>query len=530
MVCLREMQASGEIPDLEIALDSSATIGENVSEAPALRLRHVPNAISAVVLFTARLIAAVLQLRIVDKTWGGGYTGLNALSNQVLLYVTLLELGLAQSAITFLYAPILNRDFRRASATVSALRHDVRRLAAFGSVVAIPGVLFYAYWIHGALPFRLVASTLLCVAVSGFIQLGAIHFQVYLNAAEQLDRVNYTLAAGYLLKTGAGLGIALATHQYLWLPVAVAALSIAEFFALKFAFHHAFPSFVSVPWLEEARRIRNRAKFATIQRIAGVAYYQSDFVILSLTTSLVTVKDYAKYQYVSAALLSVVGLVASSLTTSVARMQMRQEEHARRRQYMTAQLMICIVGSVLMFAFWFTSRAVVAIAFGADAAIDTNDIGLFGLALFLNILKSVDDVFWMAKGAFEIGWWIPIFEIPVYVVTGLVLSRSIGFTGVLIASIATNLTISIGLKGIVLARPVFDCSRVQWYGGRILNILKGLSLAAPVGLLYGLAPHILHQNLLQFVVIDLVALGYMLAAVRWLLSRARTKTSTVTVH
>src|ERR1700692_2322734 len=86
---------------------------EAAGEPTALPLRHVQNAVSSIVLFLARLLAAVFQLRLVDKYWGGGYTGLNALSNQVLLYVTLLELGLSQSATTFLYEPILKRNFPR---------------------------------------------------------------------------------------------------------------------------------------------------------------------------------------------------------------------------------------------------------------------------------------------------------------------------------------------------------------------------------------------------------------------------------
>ena len=86
-------------------------IEPEVAETPApLRLRHIPNAVSAIVLFVSRLVVAALQLRIVDRHWGGAYTGLNALSNQVLLYVTLLELGLSQSAITLLYEPLLERN------------------------------------------------------------------------------------------------------------------------------------------------------------------------------------------------------------------------------------------------------------------------------------------------------------------------------------------------------------------------------------------------------------------------------------
>lgn len=505
----------------EIVEEELPVMVESRPSAPsAPRLRHVPNAVSAMVLFAARLAAAVLQLRVVDRIWGGGYTGLNALSNQVLLYVTLLELGLAQSAITLLYEPIMHRKVTRIAAIVAALRHDVRRLAMVGALVAFPSILLYARVIHGAVSFKIVAVTLSCIAASGLMQLAAIHFQVYLNASEQLDKVNYTFAAGYLLKTGLGLALAVIEHNYLLLPLTTAVLTIGEFAALKFAFHRAFADRPRVvEWREGARGLRRKAKYVMIQRVAGVAYYQSDFVILSLTTSLVVVKNYAKYQYVAAALLSIVGMVAASLTTSVARLQLRQHAENRRRQYVMAQSAICVVGAVLMLGFWNSAPTVVALVFGTAEPIAAVAIRLFAVALFLNVVKAVDDVFIMAKGAFEIGWWIPMLEVPVYVGTGVVLSRRFGFVGILMASIATNVVVSIAMKGVVLARAVFDSSPAQWYGNRMFCILKGFIAVAPLALVYGLTPRFMHQNLMRLVFTSLLALLYMVGAIQWILWR-----------
>ena len=67
-----------------------------------------------------------MQLRVVERIWGGQYAGLNALTNQVLLYVTLLEMGLAQAAISLLYEPIVARRFEDVSSLILALRNGVR--------------------------------------------------------------------------------------------------------------------------------------------------------------------------------------------------------------------------------------------------------------------------------------------------------------------------------------------------------------------------------------------------------------------
>ena len=490
----------------------------------SIRSRHYQNVGSALFLFAARLLCAVIQLRLVDKWWGGAYTGLNALSNQILLYVTLLELGLSQSAITLMYEPVLQRNFPRISAMVTAVRHDVRTMAICGAGFIIPILATYAWFIHGSLPFWTVAGTLATVASAGLIQLAAVHFQAYLNAAERLDKVNYTLAGGYLLKTMIGLSLAIYWHNYLLLPGVIALLTIGEFLCLKLAFHHAFPGFSQVPWHQEARRIRNRAKFVVIHKLAGLTYYQSDYIILSLTTSLLVVKDYAKFQYVSAALLSLVGLVASALTTSLARLQIRIDAENRRRQYGEAQFAMCLIGAVLMLAFWFSASTVVSLAFGKTPTIKESSVLLFGIALFLNVVKTVDDVFIMAKGAFQVGYWIPVIEVPIYVVIGLTLSRRIGFSGILIASICTNIAISIFVKGLVLSGPVFDSTRRQWYVTRFLSMAKALILVAPLVCMYIAAPHWLHNASLLALITDAAALIYLLAGLRLMLSSSTSGT------
>ena len=498
--------------------ERTAELAEGDQPAPH-RLRHVPNALSAVGLFAARLLAAVVQLRVVDQHWGGAFTGLNALSNQVLLYVTLLELGLSQSAITLLYEPLLRRDYPRVCGMISALRHDVRMLALAGTVVIFPSLALFARFIHGPLPYSTAAGTLACVALAGLVQLTAVHFQAYLNAAEQLDKVNYTLGCGYLLKTGVGLLLAIHWNSYLLLPAATATLTLVEFAALRVAFHRAFPQFCPVPWREAAQDLRSRAKFVLIQKMAGVAYYQSDFIILSLTTSLMVVKDYAKFQYVSAALLSVVGLVSSSLTTSVARLQLRHDAQNRRRQYVTAQMAISGIGAVLMLGFWFTARDVVSLVFGGDPRVSTQSIVLFGVALFLNIVKVADDVFIMARGAFEVGWWISAVEVPVYVLTGVLLSQHMGFEGILVASIATNLTVAILLKGFVLSGPIYDSTPGRWYASRASSMAKAVAAAIPLAAVYILAPRFLHQTAIRFSVTNFIGLVYMMGGIRWTVSR-----------
>lgn len=490
-----------------------------------VRNPHILNVGSAIYLFVMRVIVAVLQLRLVERVWGGSYSGLNALSNQVLLYTTLLELGLAQAAITFLYEPIATGNHERASALVSALRHDIRILLLGGACLAFPVLALYAHVLHSQVPMRTLLGTLWLIAFTGLLQLATLHFQVYLNAAERINRVNFVLGTGYLVKTAIGLPLAIHFHRYLLLPGTIATLTFGEYAALKIAFRSSFPDFAIVEtWREMAKAIRARAKYVTVARIAGLAYYQSDFIILSLTASLVIVKDYAKYQYVAAALLSVIGMVSVSLTTSIARLQLRHGAETRRQQYVLAQRAVALMGAILMLGYWFTATTVVNLAFGHSSGITQKTILLFGIALFLNIVKTADDVFLAAKGLYEVGWWIPAIEVPTYLLSGIFLSRRMGIPGILIASIVTNLSISVLCKGIVLARPIFDSTSRQWFVARFMSVARALLIATPMALLYMAIPKTLHQGaMVTFIVTNGLAGLYAAAMVRLMVFHYREK-------
>ena len=445
------------------------------------------NAASAIILFTARVLASMAQLKYVERYFGGSFSGLAVVSNQVLLYVTLLELGLAQATISFLYEPILRRDDAKTSALLAAVRSDVRRLILIGSLVVFPVLAIYARFLGNQVPYTTIVATLWLVALGAFIQLAAVHFQAYLNAAERLGWVNLILGLGYLVKTAIGLTLALHFRDYLWLPASICFLTTAEFMAMKLVFSRLFPHFHATEWQWAANTIRRRARFALIHKVAGVAYYQSDFIILSLTVGLMVVRDYAKFQYIAAGLLSAVGTIAIALTSSFAYTQMRRRPEARFRQYVRLQFGASVVGAIACAGYIYVAPDIVRWAFGGAETIGLGTLSLFGLALFLNIVKIADDMTITARGAFRVGYGIPIVEVPVYIVLGVVLTRRLGFPGILIASVATNLLITVVVKGALLAREVFDASRAQWYARRAANALCALLLVVPLVALHWIA-------------------------------------------
>ena len=280
------------------------------------------NLVSSFVFFFARVLAAVLQLKLIERLFGAQYAGLNALLNQLAFYVALIELGLAAAAISLLYEPLKARDYPRASGLLVALQRDTRRLMLLAIPVVAALVFGYARSLHTTVPFFVVAATLALTAVSGLITLLSIHYQAYLNASEQIYQVQYVLGAGYLLKTAVGVGLAAYTGNYLMLPIAITGITLLEVLAMRWRFHAEFPQYVARATKDAFSEVRHRAKYVLAHRVGGLIYYQSDFVILSLVASLTLIKDYAQVQYAAAGILGLTSAVFNAVTASIARRQL----------------------------------------------------------------------------------------------------------------------------------------------------------------------------------------------------------------
>jgi O-antigen/teichoic acid export membrane protein len=429
--------------------------------------------------FAARVIAAVLQLRFVAHVFGNQYAGLNAVLNQLAFYVALIELGLAAAAISLLFEPIKTNQREHVSGLLYALQKDSRRLMLAALPVVAVLVIVYSRSLHSTLPKGLVIATLSLTAVSGLVTLFSLHFQAYLNASEQMFRIHLVLGCGHIAKTLIGIGLSLATDNYLWMPGTMVAVSACEVLALQFSFHRSFPEYVPAAGREFFVLLRSRAKFVLFHRIGSLIYYQSDFIILSLVTTLALVKDYAQVQYLAMGIVGLFSAVFNALTASIARRKLGVTVETQWKQYRAVALATYFMGLALTLAFFFAAPAAVRLVFGGNAP-PAKTMTLFGSLLLLNLIRSVDDTYVTATGAFRVGFYLPVLEGPIFITLGVVLCRSMGMDGVLWAGIITNFLFVVIAKTVVIAYGVLSQPLSRLFGLRAWNTCVAVLLNVPL--------------------------------------------------
>jgi O-antigen/teichoic acid export membrane protein len=474
------------------------------------------NLLSSLLFFLARVFAAVLQLKLVERFFGSQYAGLNALLNQLAFYVALIELGLAAAAISLLYEPIKRGEFQKTSGLLFALQRDTSRLILFSVPVVAAMIYGYAQSLNTSLPYVIVLATLALTALSGLITLLSIHYQAYLNASEQIYQIHLVLGAGYLVKTAVGVGLAVRFDNYLWLPAAVVMVTILEVLTLRWRFWRSFPHYRAEATREAFAVIRTRAKYVLFHRVGGLIYYQSDFIILSLVASLALVKDYAQVQYAVAGILGLSSAVFNALTASIARRQLDVAIDTRWKQYATVLRSTYFLAICISVAFVARGPSLVKAVFHGDALAHPTYV-LFACLLFLNLIKQVDDTFITATGTFHVAFYLPIVESCTYALLGIVLAKRYGIDGIVTAGIATNLAFAVVGKSLVVAAGIFDGAQLRMLLTKLATIAICLLLAAPVVALFLWIPSSRHA-LLRTAVSSGVAAVYCIP-VAWMLVR-----------
>ena len=427
---------------------------------------------SAGFLFTARALAVIYQLRFANQMFGQSYGGLIALLNQITFYILLSELGLAAATTSLLFEPAHRGEHRQVKAIIRALQVDVRRIVYYLAPISFVVAGFLSLWLRKQIPFVTVLLSLLLTCTAALITFMALPYQSHFNATDRVPTRNLVLGCGFALKVVLGIVLAKAMHSFVGLTMGMAIIGLFELLVQRRLVTRVLgEDAVSTEMVAEARKaIRSRAKFVLAHRIGYLFCYQSDYIILLLSSSLSLLGYYAQYQYIYAGLLSFSLAVGGTLTARMAKRQIDLGKQSFPSLYRKTSLLAAAAAIVCGTGFYLFVDPAIRILY-RSSNYDHQAATLFAILLMLNILKMNDDLWVETTGAFHSGYYLPIMEATTYVLLGLVFVQKLHISGILYAGIATNLLFSVGLKSFVIGRGVMHRQALSTSVVKISNLI-----------------------------------------------------------
>lgn len=420
------------------------------------------NVCVAIVFKLITMVLAIVVKAVLVDVCGNEVNGLNALYLSIIGMLSVAELGIG-SAITFcMYRPIVEEN----NEVVSALYHLFKKLYLligffiFCAGLAIMPFLHFFAKDYAEIDVNMYVTFLLLLAsVSATYLYSA---KTSLINAYKNNYVTTAITQGglvllYLLQI-----LALyVTGSFIWYLVCRLVTVLVQMTITQFVTKRKYAAIIETKAKLDsatAKTVTKNIKAMFIHKIGYVLVNTVDSVVISTFVGVISLGEYSNYTMVLTSMTGIINLVFTSLTSVIGHLCVEADRKTARKYCESFHLLNFVIGTVFFLGYFAVIDNLIAILFSADLVV-TRDISMVvTLNGFVQFMRRNTLTFRDATGSFYSDRWKSLFEGILNIVLSIFLVRRIGVTGVIVATIITNLLICHIVEPYVLYKNAFESS------------------------------------------------------------------------
>lgn len=255
--------------------------------------------------------------------------------------------------------------------------------------------------------------------------------------------------------------------------------------------------------------VMQKTKAMFMHKIGGLLVNTSDSIIISTFISVITLGLYTNYTTIVVAMNGVLALVFTPLTSIIGHLCVRDDNNLKLKYFNFFYGINFIIGIVFYLGYYAIIDDVITICFGPNLEL-TKDISIvITINYFIQFMRQSVLTFRDATGTFYNDRYKPLIEGTFNIILSISLVYVCGITGVIIATIITNLLICHTVEPYVLFKDGLKMSPKKYYFENYISIA--------VFLISLVAVHFAHINIenewLSLLVNGFIAVGISLIPV-----------------
>lgn len=415
----------------------------------------------------ATVVMSILVRRALIRSCGNDVNGLNSLYVSIVGFLAVAELGVG-SAITFcMYRPIVERDNDK----VSALYHLFRRLyLLIGGVILLCGLVLTPFIHHFAKDYGQLDVNL----YTTFILILLSVVVTYLFGAEMslinAYKNNYITTAissgGLLLQYVLQILVLRATGSFEAYLLCRIVAALAQWAVTRLTAWNRY-----APILRNRQKIDGPTRLELIRNIRAMFMHKVgylmvntiDSVVIAAFVGVVALGSYSNYTAIQTSMDGIVKLVFTSLVSVLGHLYVENSKKTVLRYCEAFHLLNFILGTVFYLGYYAVADSVVAMLFSEELIAVKTVSQVVTLNGFVQFMRASTRVFRDATGTFYYDRWKPLLEGIVNIILSVFLVKRVGVTGVILATILTNLLICHIAEPYVLYVHALEVSPVKHY-------------------------------------------------------------------
>lgn len=424
------------------------------------------NVITAVFFKIILLVLTLFTRRFLIQYVGNEANGVFSLYTSIIGFLAIADLGIG-TAITFsMYKPIVNGDNYKVSALYKLF---IKFYTIIGVVIAVAGLC-----ILPALPylakdynadFNLYYTFLLMLAsivISYFYSAKTSLINAYKNNYVTTSFNSISVIISNVLQL---LVLYFFKSFELYLVCKIVA-SLIEWLltSLYFRKHHKALLDMSAK-LDDAtkKEVMQKTKAMFMHKIGGLLVNTSDSIIISAFISVILLGKYSNYTTIVVAMNGVISLVFTPLTSIIGHLCVGDNNKLKLKYFNFFYGVNFIIGIVFYLGYYAVIDDVITICFGQGLELSKDISIVITINYFIQFMRQSVLTFRDATGTFYNDRYKPLVEGALNIILSISLVYVCGITGVIIATIITNLLICHTVEPYVLFKDGLETSPKKYY-------------------------------------------------------------------
>lgn len=420
------------------------------------------------------LIMVIIVRGVLIKICGNEVNGLNALYLSIIGFLSVAELGVGTAIIFSMYKPIVEGNLPK----VSSLYHYYRKAyLLIGAIIFFSGVVLMPFLKFFAKDYR------------------GVNANIYLTFVIMLISVVIT----YMFSAKISL---INAYKNNYITTAISQSCIILQYILQILVLYIFRSFEayllcrilaeSIQWIiieivcrkkygniiknkaeidqETTFELKKNIKAMFMHKIGYVLVNAVDGIVISAFVGVVALGEYSNYTTILSSMNGILLLVFTSLTSIVGHMFVIENIETSKLYCDAFHLLNFIIGMVFFMGYYAIIDNLIAFFFSAELVVSKDISAVIAINGFVQFMRRSILLFKDATGQFYGDRWKPLFEGICNIVLSILFVNLIGISGVIVATIITNILICHIVEPYVLFKNAFYMSPKQYYFRNYLMI------------------------------------------------------------
>ena len=423
-------------------------------------------------------LLGIFKVKLFIEYLGNETMGLYNLFNNIMIYVSLVDGGLASAVLYSLYKPNANGDKEKLNEILSGAMQTFSKIGMIVFGIAFVVSFFVIFLIKDCqFDYWYIVVTFLLFSLSNVISYFFVPHKELLEVKEKKYLYNLIYQGGQIVLSIAEIVMLVMGFKFAYILIMHSVVRLLSHLVEVYVCRKEFPE-VKIFNKKKDFGFKKMLPSLIFHKICGLVSSNVDTIIISSFLGLGYVAIYSAYSYIITMMKNILGKLSGSMTAIVGNALVKSREKMYDI-YMEFDSMLFYIATIVCVPLTLAIDGFISIFYEGKIETAFFIAISFVLILFTFVIKLGTIVFVNADGLYKETKHCAIVDASINLVLSLTLVHFIGIPGVLLATAISVLVAEYGLKAIVVHKHCFNRSSFDYFVKNIkFFIIYGLDLLA----------------------------------------------------